>query len=751
MTFPLRNIAIAVVALTAVIAPGRVSAGTFETLYAFPNPNPTPYFPWGGLTAVGGMLCGTTYEGGTGGRGTVIEVSPTSGAVTVLASFTGGNGAAPFGGLTSANGMLYGTTFAGGSKGLGTVFAISPSTGVLTSLYSFDGSTGANPVGSLVYSHGFLYGAAETGGSSGVGTIFKINATSGAAKVLASLTGGSAGAYPYGGLAEIGSTLYGTADYGGANGLGTIFSVDSKTGRLTTLYAFQGGNDGGDPSGSLIAVGSTLYGTTEGTFQSGINGNGGTVFKFVPATGVETVLHDFVLGSMTDGFSPGAGLIESGGVLYGTTVDGGPSYGGVVFAVNASTGAETVLSPLSTVSFAPVTLIGGKLYGMTIGENTSGPEAGLETGGTVFELPVAGGSVTNLATFSGLNPSQNGTSPLVDDNGTLFGTTAQGGSYGNGAVFTVSTSTGTEATLALVGYLPDAGLTPLGSLLYGTTLEGGSGNGSIYSVDPTTGTVQTVYSFTGGDDGVTPKGGLLADSGSLYGTAEGGGANYGGTVYMVNATTGHETTLYSFSFGNDGGYPNAALIKVGNLLYGTTTYGGAGYAGVVFSVNTRTHAETVLHAFTGAGSPLTNDGAYPAAGLVNVGGTLYGTAESGGAYTGSCFLQGCGIIYAINPTTGAETILHAFSGGVDGAYPQGALISVRGKLYATTGGGGAYGNGTLIEINPTTGAVTTLYSFTGIADGADPAAALINLGGVFYGTTNGGGPGNAGTVFKFTP
>jgi len=91
-----------------------------------------------------------------------------------------------------------------------------------------------------------------------------------------------------------------------------------------------------------------------------------------------------------------------------------------------------------------------------------------------------------------------------------------------------------------------------------------------------------------------------------------------------------------------------------------------------------------------------------------------------------------------------------FSGGINGACPQGALISEGGSLYGTTGGG-TYGNSALIEINPTTGAVTTLYSFTGIADGANPASALLNSSGVFYGTTNKGAPGNAGTVFAFTP
>ncbi len=739
--------------LGAIIAPGRGDAATFQTLYAFPNPNPAPFFPWGGLTAEGGMLFGTTYQGGTSGRGTVIEVSPKTGAVTVLASFNGGNGAMPVGGLTSAGGKLYGTTYAGGSNNAGSVFAISPSTGALTSLYSFDGTNSANPVGNLVYAAGFLYGAAYNGGSSGFGTIFKINAASGVTTVLTSFTGGGAGAHPDGGLVFVGGTLFGTTFGGGANGYGTIFSINPTTGQQTTLYSFQAGNDGGNPSGSLLSVDGTLYGTTEGVPGPGVYINAGTVFKFVPATGVETVLHDFISGSYTDGYSPQAGLIAKNGVLYGTTSAGGPLSGGVVFAVNAATGAETVLGALSTVAFAPVTLIGRKLYGTTIGENQSGPQDGLETGGTVFELPVAGGTVTNLVTFSGVNPAQNATSGLIDRGGTLIGTTAQAGPSAAGAVFAIDKATGTEATLASLGAssLPNGGLTSLGSLLYGTTTEYGAGYGDIFSLDPATGAVQTVYTFTGGNDGLYPRAALLAEAGSLYGTAEFGGALGAGSVFKVDPTTGGETTLYSFTLGNDGGLPNAALIKLGGLFYGTATYGGAGYGGVVFSVDPRTMVETVVHAFTGAGSPLTSDGAYPVAGVVNIAGMLYGTAEYGGAYAGACGQLGCGVIYALNPATGAETILHAFTGGIDGAHPQGTLIGDHGSLYATTSAGGAYGNGALIEINPTSGAVTTLYSFTGIADGADPASALILTGGFFYGTTNAGGPGNAGTVFKFRP
>ncbi len=753
MTPRARTLVCCIFAVLAAFMPAIGSAGTLKTLYSFPNATPTPYAPWGGLTALGGMLYGTTSEGGTGGRGSIIQVAPATGKVTLLASFTGANGESPFGGLTAADGKLYGTTYFGGSKNAGTVFSVAPSTGAITLLYAFDGSSGKNPVGSLAYAGGYLYGATYFGGSAGFGEVFRIDAATGAEKVLFSFPGGNAGAYPYGGLLYIGGTLYGTTEYGGSTGSGTIFSVDATTGKQTTLYSFRGGNDGGNPSGSLIAVGPLIYGTTEGVITEDGNSNCGTVFQFAPATGVEKVLHGFDCFSSTAGSSPEAGLIASGGVLYGTTAYGGASVGGTVFSLKASTGAITVLASVNSLLLAPLVLSGGKLYGTTYGLLESGPQIGLQTGGTVFEVPVAGGTLKTLADFGGNNPGRNANSAMIDVSGMLIGTTAQGGPSASGAVFAVGIGSGAESTLANLGKgsLPIGALADLDGDLYGTTTGGGNGFGDVFSVDVSTGATKTVYTFKGGNDGVSPQGGLLADSGLLFGATQSGGTDFAGTIFQVDGSTGTKTTLYNFTGGDDGAYPNGGLIQVGTMLYGTAEFGGTNVAGVVFSINPATRKLRILHSFTGLNGPMTGDGADPVAGLTELGGTLYGTAQYGGTFAGSCAQSGCGIIYGIEPSTGAETILHAFTGGTDGAFPEGALIGLSEKLYGTTVGGGAYGSGALIEIDPKTGGVTTLYSFSGLSDGGSPASSLLNHAGTFYGTTNAGGPGNAGTVFSFVP
>jgi uncharacterized repeat protein (TIGR03803 family) len=261
----------------------------------------------------------------------------------------------------------------------------------------------------------------------------------------------------------------------------------------------------------------------------------------------------------------------------------------------------------------------------------------------------------------------------------------------------------------------------------------------------------TLYSFKAEGDGRDPHAGpLIKVRGKLYGTTVYGGGKcparcFGGTVFAIT-TSGRETVLYSFeaSSKDDGKNPRSGLVNVMGTLYGTTVKGGVAscYCGTVFKV-TRSGAESVLHRFTGE-----PDGFGPEYGLLDVGGTLYGTTWSGGA-------NNDGTVFAIT-TSGTETVLHSFTGEPDGARPQAALINVNGMLYGTTSGGGANcgsigGCGTVFTITPS-GAETVLYSFKGgEADGKNPMQApLLDVNGTLYGTTRYGGTRNRGTVFSIT-
>jgi uncharacterized repeat protein (TIGR03803 family) len=205
-------------------------------------------------------------------------------------------------------------------------------------------------------------------------------------------------------------------------------------------------------------------------------------------------------------------------------------------------------------------------------------------------------------------------------------------------------------------------------------------------------------------------------------------------------------TLYSFSGrGKNGAFPYSDLIAVNGTLYGTTSLGGADADGTVFTITT-SGKETTLHSFQGY------DGVTPIAGLVDVKGTFYGTTDGGGD-SGSCGSSTyCGTVFAIT-ASGKETVLHNFS-GADGAEPAADLIDAKGTLYSTTLLGGAYNSGTVFAIT-TSGKEQTLHSFGGKGDGAVPRAGLIDLNGTLYGTTENGGSGSCGstgcgTVFSIT-
>jgi uncharacterized repeat protein (TIGR03803 family) len=300
------------------------------------------------------------------------------------------------------------------------------------------------------------------------------------------------------------------------------------------------------------------------------------------------------------------------------------------------------------------------------------------------------------------------------------------------------------------GVKPSAGLLNLNGMLYGTTRLGGANRhpyGIVFSIT-TSGKETVLHSFGGVGDGGYPQAGLLNVNGTLYGTTYiGGGAYNFGTVFAITPS-GAETVLHRFGRGSEGGaHPQAGLVNVKGMLYGTTVYGGAntcsGFGcGTVYAV-TRSGTENVIHSFGGSG-----DGEFPEAGLVNVNGTLYGTTTTGGSYCRGS--GGCGTVFSITPS-GKETVLYSFS-GKDGAHPRAALLNVKGMLYGTTTTGGKYcaaigGCGTVFSIT-TSGKEIVLHSFGGTGDGTNPRAGLLNVNGMLYGTTAGGGANGRGTIFS---
>lgn len=399
----------------------------------------------------------------------------------------------------------------------------------------------------------------------------------------------------------------------------------------------------------------------------------------------EVTLYDFNGGS-NDGSAPVGGVVaDSAGNLYGTTGTGG-SY--------------TDCSPFG------------------------------QTCGTVFELTPTGGGWTEtvLYTFTG---GLDGGEPLaglvMDSRGNLYGTTAIGGSFGNGTVFMLSFVSGSwiESVLysfqgGIDGAYPQSAVTLYNNSIYGTTYAGGgnsclgapSGCGTIFQLlqGENGWTENVLYRFTNSSDGAFPYANLILDpAGNLYGATTQGGylsgncSPYGcGNIFQLKHGGSGWTLnpLYVFTYDTDGSAPIGGLFAgPNNTVYGTASGGGAGFSGTVFKL---AHVKggwifNLLYSFSGP------DGAAPEATLVGRGKSLFGTTHGGGTGSGCFFGSPCGTVFMLTATQGGwkETVLHSFTNnGTDGTYPDDGLLLGQSALYGTTTAGGPSDKGIVFAITP---------------------------------------------------
>jgi len=374
-----------------------------------------------------------------------------------------------------------------------------------------------------------------------------------------------------------------------------------------------------------------------------------------------------------------------------------------------------------------------------------------------------------------------------DAKGNLYGTTSAGGAHkcknnnnlkGCGTVFKVDTA-GKESVLYSFdgqnGQYPVAGLAQdAQGNLYGTTKMGGSsGLGTAFKLT-SKGKETVLHNFDGGATGSLPEARFLQDStGNLYSTTfSGGNSTQSGVVFKVDKT-GHVTVPYTYTcyscYGESGGgfgMSSGSVIRdsAGNFYGGG--FGGppsgqcqnAG-CGAVYKIN-KAGVGTTLYAFTGG-----TDGMWfgPGDVAMDAAGNIYGTTAYGGN-TGCSYVGfGCGIVFKVDPK-GNETVLHTFTGGLDGGFPNnGVVLDSKGNVYGTTRVGGRVnapacynrisgnGCGVVFRVDQN-GTETTLYAFKGLKDGGGPNADIIrDAAGNFYGTTAYGGKNNNGVVFKIAP
>jgi uncharacterized repeat protein (TIGR03803 family) len=771
------------------VACGTCGTNSFDItlLHNFSYAGNLGTFPQAALLAASdGASYGTASRGGTNGGGTVFKLNPDGSGYTVLHHFSGlsGDGADPLAAvIEGSDGALYGTTAVGGSGGNGTVFKINKDGSGYMVLHSFGVGDGQTPFGALLQaSDGVLYGTTFLGGSSGNGTAFKMNLGGSGYAIIRNFAGGTDVSSPQAALVEgIDGALYGTSSGGGAHILGTVFRLTRSGASLSIIHSFGDvAGDGSAPQTPLLSNGGgVLYGTTAG------GGAGeGTVFRLNQDGSAYSILRSL---SFADGYSPQAGLLEgSDGVLYGTAELGGAYGSGTVFKLNQDGTAYTVIHDFNAPAgdgyspFGELIELGGMLYGTT-------REGGAYNAGAVFTLDTIGGNYSVLTNFTGGDGYQPQSGLLAGGDGALYGTTVSGGASGGtrtlggggptepgkggggggggggpgdssrGVVFRINQDGSGYTVIHNFGVLPQGssdGANPLGALvtgrdnaLYGTTTNGGSFYGTVFKLNRDGTGYRILKAFSSISGGKRPMGGLLAASdGVLYGTTVTGGTGGQGVVFKIALDGSAYTELYNFTGSSgDGAAPVANLIEGDDgALYGTTLKGGVANGGTLFKLNKNGSGYAVLRTLASA------DGTAPRAGLIEASdGDLYGTASTSGGYS-------LGTVFKLHKDGGGFMVLHDFRGGGgpsrgnDGSNPYAGLIEGSdGLLYGATAGGSGPDSSaaTIFSLGKDGSGYAVLKTF---GDGSQPYGALAQAGGGFYGTAYNGGSDNLGNVFKFS-
>jgi uncharacterized repeat protein (TIGR03803 family) len=375
-------------------------AQTFSVIYNFES---DADYPQAGVTLRAGNLFGTGMECGYC-YGSVFQLAPLGDSWALTPLFVvrySGDPSYPLARvLFGPDGHLYGTMSSGGS-GVGAVFSLTPSVSLCKTancfwtqnvIHQFTGTPdGGNPgTADLIFdTQGNIYGTTTKGGTSGLGAVYELQPSGNnwTESVLYSFSGPD-GATPVEIIFDNNGNLFGVTRAGGAQNLGTVYELTYTVGigwQQTPVYSFTGGTDGSDPS-ALVSDGvGNFYGAT----RTGGSGGGGTLFELSPSGNSWTfkLLRSF---SGQTQCGPARQLtLDAAGNIYGATYCDGPQNHGNIFKMT-NTG-------------------NGWLYS------------------SLYEF----NSITGQ---DGVFPA---TQVTIDTDGTLYGTTIQGGYYGYGVAWQI--------------------------------------------------------------------------------------------------------------------------------------------------------------------------------------------------------------------------------------------------------------------------------------------------------------------------
>jgi uncharacterized repeat protein (TIGR03803 family) len=750
-----------------------------------------------------GNLYGTTLHGGTNGDGTIFEIAAGTSTLTTLASFPSSTGNPERGIVADSAGDLFGVTHSGGTSNYGVVYELAHGSSTITTLASFSAwDTGdSNPP--IIDSHGNLFLVGYTtlwelpSGSSTLtelvssfgGTnidgmvmdshgnffgsliysnnVYEVPAGSSTAVSLGAFNGinGSAGNPMPDVILSSQGNVYGVAPGGGANNLGTVYTVQLAPTVTQTVFTSQ-------PTTAVSGASQSFTVSLESS-SGAVIAQSGTVALSIASGPTGAALGGTLTATATNGVATFSGITFTKAGTYTLTAASNGLTSGTSATITVTAGAATK----AVVAQVPSTAVAGQTMGTVLvditdanGNVVTNSTATVTLSGTSLTGTLSAAAVGGVATFNNLTMTTAGNQTITAAVSGLTSGTSSAIAVGAGApskvVFTTqpgsagsSLSLGTVAVTVEDSYgnvcTTDSSTVTLttsdGSTLNGTrsvaavngvatftnlsidavgshTLHAADGSlttatSSSVTITALSSSATKLASFIG-TNGSHPYGGMVIDShGDLFGTTEDGGAYGGGTVFEVAAGTNTITAVASFSSSTGNQPMGQLMIDPAGNLYGTTYYGGANNVGTVFEVVAGSNTITKIADFS------LTVGTNPTSGLIeDSSGNLYGTAQNGGA-------DNEGTIFKIASGSHTITVLASFN-GTNGNEPLGGVVmDSSGNLYGTTG---YDGQGNIWKLARGSSTITTLASFN-FTDGAVPSASMVmDSSGNLYGTTAGG-------------
>lgn len=712
-----------------------VGDSTLSNVYELEG-NPGMGLDNNGMIEIGGKLYGCLAYGGANSTGIIYEYDPVTNNYTSIYDFISPTGSTPYCDLLLAsNGKCYGTTSSGGTNNRGVIFEFDIASKTYTKKFDMVQSIGYDCKSTLIQAtNGKLYGLTSSGGSSD-GAIFEFDYNSNIFTIKFYFDG-LQGSIPKDRLLQASNgKLYGTTRGGGISGAGVIFEYDLITGTYSKKFDFIS-SIGSQPQAGLIqATNGNLYGTTQ---YGGINGDG-TIFEYNYTSNICTTKFSFDEYTNQGGYAPLSRLLQAtNGKLYGTTSRGNSStsYTGSFFEFDPLTNTYINLVFLNSLNVSHFLPLGspvmqasnGKIYGVL-------NEGGISNGGVIFEYNLNTNIVQKKIDLYFVSEGGNPYGSLVlASNGKFYGVNS-GGLLNRGVLFEYNSNT--NSYTKKIDFSNTTGMFPSGSLmqasngkLYGTTQMGGlHQNGILYEYEITTNTFTKKVDFSTLD--FYACGSLLeASNGKFYGLARGDNSNYAnyGFLYEYNPTTNYITFIFSFT-NSTGFMPNGSLIEASNgNLYGMTSEGGDFQEGTIFQFNYNTHTLYKLYSFQS-----NIDGGYPLGSLIEAtNGKLYGMTCTGGTFSR-------GTIFEYDYTS------YIFTKKIDltlseGSNPTGSLMEAsNGKLYGMTNAGGLFNDGVLFEYDYVANTYIKQIDFNSPLTGSKPFnSALLEVNCVAPAITSSG-------------